>query len=261
MNIKVWSIVVVGLCLAAAWVIGAPPAVAQTGDVKEKPPLYTYAASWVMPRSRWNDMAKEDAADNKVLDRALGGSGIIAYGHEEMLVHSPEGPTHTSWWCAMSEGGLFNTLDEFYKGGTVVDPVLSSATKHWDNVYVSRFYNLRSGSVKGGYVHGSVYKLKDGAPDDSVSMLSKSFIVPFMDKLVADGTVQAYQVAEEAIHTADPDQFFVFFVTPKAEGLDKVNAGLAEALHGNPLAGAALGSIDAPSAHRDDLGRGDSVFK
>jgi hypothetical protein len=119
----------------------------------------------------------------------------------------------------------------------------------------------RPGTVKSGYVHGAVYKLKPDAPSDAVALLSKSFIVPLFEKLLADGSVQAYQVAEQAVHTEDPNLFFIFFVTPKAEGLDKVNAALRDALRANSLAAPAFGSMVDFSQHRDELSRGDSTFK
>lgn len=252
--------VIAGLCVGA--VFGSVPASAgaQTAEVKEKPPLYTYVSSWAIPRARWADMAKDDAATVKVLDHDLADGTIVAYGNDETLVHTVEGDTHSGWWCAMSMAGLFNTLDQFYKNGSAMSPVLVSATKHWDAVYVSRFYAWRSGTVK-GYVHGAVYELKPEAPADSVTLVSKTFIVPLFEKLMADGAVQAYQVAEQEIHTANPNQFFIFFITAKAEGLDKVDAALGAAIKANGLAGPAFGSMVDFSHHRDDLGRAEAVFK
>jgi hypothetical protein len=234
---------------------------AQSTDDKEKPLLYSYAASWVIPRAHWADMAKENAITDKILDRALASGSIVAYGDQESLVHTAEGSTHTGWWCAMSMAGLFNILDEFYKSGNSTNAVLAGAAKHWDGVYESRFYAWHPGSLKGGYVHGSVYKLKADAPADGVAVISRTFVVPLFEKLLTDGSVQAYQVAEQAIHTEDPSLFFIFYATAKAEGLDKVDAALRDALRANPLAAPAFGSMVDFSQHRDELSRGDSTFK
>jgi len=253
--------VIAVFCLAAAAGMTSTAAVAQISEVKDKAPLYTYVAYWDIPRARWADMAKDSAGTVKILDKAIGSGAIIAYGNNEAVVHTPEGSTHAGWWCATSMAGVLNTLDEFYKAGTAATPALTSATKHWDNLLVSRAYGWRSGAVKGGYVHGAVYKLKPEAPNSSVETISKSFAVPLFEKLMADGTVQAYQVAEQALHTADPDLFFIFYITPKAEGLDKVQAALIEAIGNNALAGPALASMADMSRHRDDLSRGDAVFK
>lgn len=234
---------------------------AQNNEAREKPRLYTYSANWVIPRAKWDDMEKANAADHKILDAAVANGSILAYGDDETLVHQVEGSTHDDWWVATSMAGLLDTLDEFYKSKSALSPVLASATKHWDNIYVSRFYNWRAGTVKGGYIHGAWYKLKPDAPNNAVETLSKSFIAPLLEKLMADGTVQAYQVAEEAIHTADPAMFFIFYITPNSQGLDKTNAALRAALGENALAGPAFASMVDASAHRDDLGRANATFK
>ncbi|MBS0367147.1 MAG: hypothetical protein JSR67_15125 [Proteobacteria bacterium] len=251
---------IVGL-LAALAVCATLPASAQNTETKEKPRLYTYVSNWVIPRGRWEDMQKAAQANQKILDGAVAGGSILGYGDNETLVHQLEGPTHNDWWIANSMAGVLGVLDEFYKSKTAVSPVLASATRHWDNIYVSRFYDWRSGSVKSGYLHGAVYKLKESAPDNAVESLSKTFVVPLFEKLMAEGSVQAYQVAEEAIHTSDPSMFFVFFMTSTAQGLDKTNAALGAVFAGNPMLGPALGSMVDGSAHRDSLARTNAVFK
>src|SRR5262249_17394288 len=157
--------------LLGVWAI---PAAAQTAGAGEKPPLYTYAAYWTIPRARWEDMAKAGTANQKIFDTAVANGTIVGYGNQEALVHQPDGPTHVNWWVAKSIAGLFNVLDEIYKSKSVVTPVFASATRHWDSIYVSRFYELHSGSLKGAYVHGASYKLKADAPDNAVETLSKS---------------------------------------------------------------------------------------
>lgn len=255
------SRIIASLCLVGMFGVWTMPAGAQTAEAKEKPRLYTYVANWTIPRARWTDMEKAGAANQKTLDHALSNGAIVGYGDDTTLVHQPEGSTHDDWWTAMSMAGLFNVLDEIYKSGSAVSPVLASATKHWDNVYVSRFYGWHAGSVKGGYIHGASYKLKADAPDNAVATLSKNFLAPLFEKLLADGTVQAYQVAEETIHTEDPGMFFVFFITTNAEGLDKANVALRDAIGANALAIPALASMVDFALHRDSLSRANATLK
>jgi hypothetical protein len=249
------------LFVVAAIAVWAVPAGAQSAAVKEKPRLYTYVASWIIPRARWDDMEKNRTANQKILDGAVASGTLLGYGDNETLVHQVDGATHSNWWIANSQAGLLDVLDQIYKSKSPTSPVLASATRHWDNIYVSKFYAWRPGSVKGGYVRGAVYKLKADAPNDAVDVLSKGFIVPLFEKLMADGSVVAYQVAEEAIHTADPALYFIFFLTPNAEGVDKANAGLRAAIGENPLAVPALTSMVDYAAHRDELARSNAVLK
>jgi len=232
---------------------------AQAMEVKEKPRMYTYFANWQIPRARWGDMEKAAAADQKVLDQAIAGGTLVAYGDDSTLVHQPEGPTHDNWWQAMSMAGVLDVLESLSKSAS--PPVLASATKHSDAIYVSKFYNWHAGAYKGAYTHTAYYKLKADAPQDAVESVSKGFIVPLMEKLLAAGTIVEYEVDEEAIHTESPDGFWVDYISPTSAGLDKANAAVGEALKADPFAGPALGSMVDFSQHRDYLLRSNVTYK
>ncbi len=258
MNKKMWM-AFIGLCGLAMLTLWAAPVRAQMSD--SKPAMYSYVSNWSIPRAQWGEMEKSGAANQAILEKALTDGSIVAYGNDEELIHQPDGSTHDSWWAAMSMAGVLNVLDQFYKSGTATSPVLASATKHWDDLYVSRHYNWHSGSWKGAYTHGSSYKLKADAPDDAVDVLSKNLFVPFFEKLLADGTVNEYEIDTQAIHTEAPGTFYLFYITPNAEGLDKVNAALRETMKASPLGGAAIGSMVDFTAHRDDLARTNATYK
>jgi hypothetical protein len=246
------------LCLG---VFGAAVLVGQTPEVKEKPRMYSYVSNWNIPRAQWADMEKASAATQSILEKALADGTLVAYGRDENLVHEAEGSTHDAWWSAMSMAGLFNVLDQIYKSGNAASPVLASATKHWDNVYVSRYYNWRPGSWKDAYTYESSYKLKADAPDDAVDQLSKNLIVPTMEKLLADGTLHEYEIDTQAVHTEAPGTFWIFYIAANTEGLDKVNAAIRESLKANPLAGPGFSSMVDFSAHRDGLARTVATYK
>ena len=248
-------------CAAALGAGAAAPASAQSAEAKEKQPLYTYEGFWVIPRPKWGDMAKNSAADQKTLDAALASGTIIAYGNDENLVHQAEGYTHDDWWQSHSMAGLLNVLDTFYKAGSATSPVLESATKHWDGMYVSRFYNWRPGSYKGAYTHVGTYLLKAAAPQNAVEMLSKSVFVPFFEKLLADGSIVEYEVDQEAIHTESPDHFYLAYICSSAEGLDKVNAALRDAIRANSLISPTFESMVDDTPHRDYLLRSNATYK
>ena len=260
MNMKISS-VFAGLCVLAASVVCSAPARAQSSESKEKPPMYSYVSNWNIPRAQWGEMGKAGTANQKILEKAIADGSIVAYGDDEELIHQPDGSTHDSWWSAMSMAGVLNVLDQFYKSGTSTSSVLASATKHWDNLYVSRHYNWHSGSWKGAYTHAATYKLKADAPDDAVDMLSKNVLVPFLEKMLAEGAIHEYEIDTQAIHTEAPGTFYFFYITANAEGLDKVNAGLRETMRANPLGGPALGSMVDFTPHRDDLARTNATYK
>jgi hypothetical protein len=249
------------LCTLALAAASAIPARAQMGEVKEKPPMYTYVSFWQIPRAQWAEMAKSDEADVPALQKALSAGTLVGFGNDVNLVHQPDGDTHDEWWSSMSMAGLLSVLDQFYQSGSAASPVLQSATKHSDGIYVTRFYNWHSGSLKNGYTHGGMYKLKADAPDEAITMLSKSFLVPFLEKLLADGTISEYEIDTEAVHTMSPGMFWIFYVAPNADSIDKVNMGLTGMLKSDPLGGAAFNSVVDSTAHRDYLDRTNATYK
>jgi len=253
--------ILAGLCAITMVAVWAWPAGAQTSEGKEKLPMYSYVALWNIPRAQWAEMEKTDAADQKILDGAIANGTIVGYGYDLNLVHQPDSPTHDDWWSAMSMAGLLNVLDQFYKAGNATSSTLASATKHWDNIYVSRHYNWHPGSWKGAYTHGSSYKLKADAPDNAVEMLATNLVVPLMEKLLADGTIHEYEIDTEAIHTEAPGTFWIFYLAANAEGIDKVNAALRDTMKANPLGGPAFGSMVDFTAHRDYLARTNATYK
>ncbi len=250
-----------GICAVAIATICALPAVAQTSDVKEKPPMYTYVSNWAIPRAQWADMDKANDADQAILQKALAAGTLVGYGDDSTIVHQPDNYTHDDWWSSMSMAGLLNVLDQFYKAGNATSQVLANATKHSDSIYVSRYYNWHAGSAKGVYTHGATYKLKADAPDDAVEVLSKNMLVPMLEKLITDGTLIEYEVDTEAIHTEAPGTFMLFYITPNAEGLDKVNAAVRDVLKTSPLSGPAFSSMVDFTAHRDFLARTNATYK
>ncbi len=253
------TISISGLLVTCAFGMGTSPLHAQSMDVKEKPAMYSYVANWQIPRAKWAEFEKPSPGGDKLLGQALSSGTLVGYGADKIEVHSADGPTHDSFWSAMSMGAVLDVLDSLGKGPP--DPLLQTATKHWDGIYISHFYNWKSGTYKDAYTHTSYYKLKDSAPDDEVQTVSKNFVVPLMEKLLADGSIIEYEVDEEAIHTESPAGFWIDYITPNSAGLDKVNAALGEALKGNTFAGPAFGAATEGADHRDYLSRSNVTYK
>jgi hypothetical protein len=247
--------------VAFALSISALSASAQTTEVKEKPRMYSYVAFWNLPRTQWAEEAKENAADEKTMTKAVADGSIVAYGSDQNLVHTPDGATHDTWFSAMSMAGLLNVLTGFYKNGGTTTPVDASAIKHWDGVYVTRYYNWHSGSWKDVYTHSSMYQLKPNAPDDAVESLSKHLVAPLLEKMLADGTIHEYEIDTEAVHTQTPGAFWIIYIAANGESIDKVNAAIREAFKANPLDGPAFDSYVDFVPHRDYLTLSNATYK
>jgi hypothetical protein len=257
---KEWQFVS-GLCGLILVFACTTPVRAQSSEVKDKPRLYTYEAFWVVPRNKWAEFEKVSPAEQKVMDKGISSGTLVSYGSDTAVLHDADGPTHDSWWQSMSMAGTLAVLDELEKSGSASTSVLNTATKHWDNMWVSRYYNWHAGSWQGAYSFAAIYTLKADAPDDSVDALSKNLLVPLLEKMLADGTIVEYEIDEQAIHSDAPGLFVIDYISPTAEGLDKVNAAIRATARSSPLSGQALGSMVDFSKHRDALTRTTAVYK
>jgi hypothetical protein len=250
-----------GLCALALPAVCASPAVSQSNEVKEKAPMYSYIANWQVPRAHWADMAKDMETTRPILEKALADGTIIAYGDDENVVHEADGWTHDDWWNATSLAGILKVLDQLASSGGSSSPALESATKHWDEIFVSHYYNWRSGSYKNGYVRVSSYRLKKDAPDNAVDLLAKNVVAPIMEKELAAGNILEYEIDEQFVHTAAPGAFMIAWVCPNAEAVDKANAAVQAAIRSEAWGRSAFGSMTDGSAHRDEFTRGNGTFK
>jgi hypothetical protein len=252
--------VVRGLLALALTALATLPALAQS-EVKEKPPMYSYVGVWNIPRPQWSEMEKDNAANQKVLEKALANGTIIAYGEDLNLIHQNDGWTHDQWWSSMSMAGLLNVLEQFYQSGSATSSVLSSATRHEDSIYVSRYYNWHSGSWKGAYTRVGIYKLKAEVSDEAIDKLAKNLVVPLLEQMLSDGVIHEYEIDVQAVHTEAPGTFTIEYIAASAEGLDKVNAALQATMKANPLDGPAFASMTDAGAHRDELARTTATYK
>lgn len=259
MNRRFWTIVT-GLFALVVLTLSTFPAAAQTPEVKEKPPLYSYIANWQVNRAHWGDIDSAFAPTQGVMEKALADGTIVGYGRDINLVHQPDRETHDVWWSAMSLAGLIKTLDRIHAAADSSSAVLNDA-KHWDEIYVSHYYNWKPGPYKAAYTHVGVYKFKEEAPDDSLDNISQRLIGPVLEKLLADGTLEEYEIDTMAIHTSAPGVFAIVVVTPTPEGIDAVQAAILAAVKEHPLGIEAFDAATDDSAHRDELLKSDGAYK
>ncbi len=249
-----------GSALLLAGLSPAPMRAQQSTEVKEKPPMYSYIANWEVPRAQWKEIESQTSKKNGLMQKSLADGSIVAFGNDTNLVHQEGQPTHDSWWSSMTMAGLLKVLEAAKASGSADSPVFA-ASKHYDQVFESRYYNWRSGSFANGVTRVSVWKLKADSPNDAIDQLAKNLYVPVLEKLLANGSIYEYEIDEQTIHTADPSVFFVVFIANGPEGIDKWNAAMTDAVKRSPFALPAFGSwVDYP-AHRDELASTTATYK
>lgn len=219
----------------------------------EKPPLYTYVSEWAVPRAMWADYEKNDSADNDIMKKAVADGMLISFGSCTVLNHQEGQATHGTWFSAGSIANLVKFLEGLRTGPAATVPPLAAA-KHWDYILESRDYNAHSGTFTNGYLRVGGWRTKAGSSDPDGKMM-KATLVALLEKLLADGTLQAYQIDQEIVHSADPGRLFVAVITNGAEGLDKFHAAEQEAEKNNPAGWAGYNTTLDEAGHRDVLAR------
>jgi hypothetical protein len=247
--------------VAAIAALSAAPARAQMMDDKEKPPVYTYVSEWAVPRGDWAAYEKTIPGTKQLMDKFVADGTLLDYGWFKNLVHQEGAPTHGDWFSAKSVGNLMKALNALMAQGAAAGPDKSLIeSKHWDYVLVSRQYGKHAGTFENTYLRVSSFKAKHGEGETLEKALN-SYIIPRLEKLLADGAIHFYSIDREAIHTNDPAEFDIVVITNGTDGLDKYYASLEAAAKANPTGGPAFGSATEGSVHRDFLSLTTAVFK
>jgi len=224
-----------------------------SSDDKEKPPVYTYVAQWAVARPDWPAFEKYDAAQKPVFDKLVADGTIVGYGFFKMAAHTEGSPNHGSWWTATSMANLMKVLSLVGAQSIPADiEKIEAASKHSDLILTSRHYAVNPGSFENGYLRVATYRSKPGQGEATDKVIN-SYIVPFLNKLVADGALHSYSVDREVIHSGDPNVVDIAIVANNADGLDKFMAGLEANGKANPTGGPAFGAATESSDHRDFL--------
>jgi len=252
MSKRMWS-VFAGLCGLVVLTLGAAGVRAQSSAVQAKAPMYSYIANWQIPRTHWAEMPKTEEADRAIMDKAMADGTLVGYGDDENLVHTADGETHDDWFSSMSMAGLLKVLNQLYTSGNTSSPATDASTKHWDEIFVSRYYHRHAGKFKNAYTWVSIYQLQQDAPADALDTLSANIMAPFFEKMIADGTIVEYEIDEMAVHSAAPGTFVASWVSPTPEGVDKVRGALLEAVKAQALLAPAFDAMTKGSGHRDEL--------
>jgi hypothetical protein len=247
--------------VAAIAALSAAPARAQMMDDKEKAPVYTYVSEWAVPRASWPAYEKGIPDTKKLMDKFVADGTLVGYGWFKNLVHQEGAPTHGDWFSATTVGNLMKTLNALMAQGAAAGPdKVLAESKHWDYVLVSRQYGKHSGTFENSYLRVSSFKAKHGE-GETVEKALNSYIIPRLEKLLADGAIHFYSIDREAIHSSDPAEFDIVVITNGTDGLDKFYASLDAAAKANPTGGPAFASATEGSAHRDFLSLTTAVFK
>ncbi|MBV9404518.1 MAG: hypothetical protein JO211_04180 [Acidobacteriaceae bacterium] len=179
---------------------------------------------------------------------------LVSYGAFTNLIHQEGQPTHGTWMTATSEGNILKALETVYAHPGSTNARVEGDSKHWDYLLVSRIYNQRPGKSNDGYLAGDQWYVKPGQMQ-AYTQLVKSQLVPVMEKLIADGAVNAYGMATEDFHTGKMGLVTFYFTTPDATSFDKASKAMDAMFDASPSLNAAFRSMVDSEGHIDFLDR------
>ena len=218
-----WTIAVAASLLALA--------VVSTARAQDPPVVYTRVAQWQIARPSWGAYEK----DNKknfvpVMEKLLADGVITEFGADRTTVHTPDGYTHSNWFCSTSLANLEKALDALVESERKLTPeerrkqdTEFAGTKHADLILRSVAYHNRTVKTEKGYESLSAQKIQAGKVQDYMALYDK-YTKPVLEQLYKDGALTAYGVDAELIHTGDPAFRYFWQVLPDADALDKVQA-------------------------------------
>jgi hypothetical protein len=222
------------------------------------PQPYTMVAEWQVPRAQWGTFVTDFEKNTRPVLEKLSASGtLIGWGAYESIVHTPDGYSHGVWWSATSYANMEKARRELVTA-SAASTSLANATGHRD-------FFLRSIVAAGkpasgeGYLTVSSYLLKAGKAQEWKQLWEKN-TKPIFDDLLAKGSLTAYSVDVEDVHTDSGMWRMVVTVSPSAEADDQYGAAFdaAEAKltpDERRTRGLTMEALLEPGAHRDMYAR------
>lgn len=212
--------------------------------------VYTYVSHWGIPRAQWPEAAAAFKESHASMERLLANGTIVAWGSGTPMVHREEGNSHGTWFSATSLTGIEKALEEL--GKQPPSPVLNDA-KHHDHLRRSLVYKGKTSATTTAYSWLSSRPVKPGKAEGWLNFFNKTS-KPVFDKLLADGTILAYAVSTDLVHTGNPNNRSVLYFASSLESLEKVRDALAAMRQSHaPAFNPAFGDLVTFEEHRDYL--------
>ena len=245
----------VALCLLLAL---PPLARAQ----QQEPPKYIFVAEWDIPRMQWAEyMGFGEPNARKALEKMSAEGGIVNWGSFSTVVHEEKGVTHGLWFTADSIAGIEKVRAELLK---LPPDAAAAGSKHHDHLLRSLIHRGRTTAASSAYLWVDLTVVQPGKGQQWYE-LGEKYYKPTMDELLANGTISMYAVMVEQVHTENPNLRYVVFVTPHAEGIDKVLEAFAaldqkRSAEERRTMSAAFADVVVPGSHRDYFARVSSYW-
>ncbi len=225
---------------------------------QQEPPTFTFVAEWAVPRAQWADFVNFNEKNGKpVLDKLLADGTIIGYGTFATIVHQEDRETHGTWFEATSIANIEKALGELLK--LPPNPAITTGAKHHDFLLRLVLHRSKTASGTNGYLWVSSTQVQPGKGQEWRELWDK-YNKPVYDELLANGTILAYWIDVEQVHTDNPNWRYVVYLAPNADAFEKINAAFEAAAQkrgpdANRGIGRAFADVTVAGVHRDYFAR------
>lgn len=198
------------------------------------------------------------------LDKLMDAGTVIGYGIDVDWLHVPGNNNIVLWLETPNYAALQKAEDaigDFEKSnpGLLQDLMgMADMSTHHDYILRTREGNHRAIPAGAQPVEDEDFvKVKPGRMQDFMAMFNK-YDKPVYEKLVADGTIYAYEMDTEAVHTGEPGATWTIVTMPDLGTKDKVDKAFDEAEKAIPEAERNILEklyldVAMPETHRDDI--------
>jgi hypothetical protein len=243
---RIGIVVAFGFLLALGLAVHATPASAQT------PTYFTYVSEWQVPRAQWAAFETERAKMDSGLQSLVADGTIIAWGNDDITVHTEDGYTQEDWFTAASRANILKALDMLRPMST--GGAFTTVTKHRDFFMRTLVHNGKTSTGATGYLRVAEWQAKPHQ-GEALAASVKRYLIPLLDSEVADGTVLMYNFDEEDLHTDPIGAYFLAVLYPSGAAYDKARAELSAMEKANPASEEEIDNLTIDEAHRDGLAK------
>lgn len=229
-------------------VLMASPVLAQ----QETQQYYTYVSQWAVPRDQWNAFDKQQASDIQRMQKLVSDGTLVDWGNLSTRVYSPDGYTDSEFFTATNIANLLKALEQAWTTATNTSYV--AATKHRDLMLRTFAHGGKTVSNATGYLLVGFYQAKSGEGQAFENLLAKE-VKQFLDSDIEKGTLLAYNIDAEEIHTSAPGGYNIALLFPDGAAIDKFYEGLSAAQKQDPAVGRMFDALTVGEDHRDSLSR------
>lgn len=200
-----------------------PSGVAQQSPqaIPATPRTFRFISEWKVPRKSIQVFAAElEKNVRPILQRMMQDEIVFDYGTYMTIIKEDDGSTNGYWFEIPTMAALQKVLDELAK--LPPSAIGDSAIKQHDYLLRNHLRVAKPSSGSNGYLYFHSSLIQPGKSAQWRQWWDR-YQRPRYEKYLADGLITMYEFDSGEMHTMDPNWWYLVWVSPTADALDKMN--------------------------------------